>query len=148
MKFKVLGSACALIVTANMAMATDATATEEAAAAEEVTFEITGDAAAGEKVFRKCKACHAVGPDAKPKAGPVLNGIVGRVAGSIEGFGYSDAMVAAGADEGVIWSPESLDAFLLKPKEFVEGTKMSFAGLRKEDDRVNLIAYLASFETE
>ena len=106
--------------------------------------EITGDAAKGEKVFRKCKACHAVGEDAKNKVGPLLNGIVDREAASEADFTYSPAMEQASAD-GLVWTAGQLDAFLEKPKEFVDGTKMAFAGLRKEQDRANVIAYLATF---
>ncbi len=105
---------------------------------------ITGDAAAGEKVFRKCKACHQVGADAKNRAGPVLNGVVDRAVGSIEDFKYSDALAGLNAD-GTVWSVENLEAFLTKPKDYAKGTKMAFAGLRKEEDRQNVIAYLASF---
>jgi cytochrome c len=103
-----------------------------------------GDAAAGEKVFKKCQACHQVGPDAKNKVGPVLNGIVGRQIAADADFKYSDALMALGA-EGEIWSPENLAAFLEKPKDYAKGTKMAFAGLRKEDERQNVIAYLATF---
>ena len=103
-----------------------------------------GDAAAGEKVFKKCKACHQVGDGASNKVGPMLNGIVGKAAGAVEGFKYSDAMLAKGG-EGMVWDEATLDAFLTKPKDVVPGTKMSFAGLRKEDDRENVIAYLKTF---
>ncbi|MCV3274206.1 c-type cytochrome [Roseobacter sinensis] len=108
---------------------------------------VTGDAEAGEKVFRKCKACHAVGEGAENKVGPVLNGVVDRAFGAVEGFSYSDALMEAAA-EGKAWTPEELDAFLQKPRSYLKGTKMSFAGLRKEDDRANVIAYLASFPAE
>ncbi|MEM9577940.1 MAG: cytochrome c family protein [Pseudomonadota bacterium] len=108
---------------------------------------ITGDAAAGEKVFRKCKACHAVGDGAENKIGPVLNGIVDRPVASVEGFGYSDVLLAL-AEEGKTWTPEELSAFLEKPRNYAKGTKMSFAGLRKEEDRMNVIAYLATFPGE
>ncbi|WP_370402730.1 c-type cytochrome [Sulfitobacter sp. JB4-11] len=103
-----------------------------------------GDADKGEKVFRKCKACHAVGENAKNKVGPTLNGIIGAAAGANADFKYSDALTAMAAD-GLIWDEESMTAYLTKPKEFMEGTKMSFAGLRKEDDIENVIAYLATF---
>lgn len=105
---------------------------------------ITGDAEAGEKVFRKCQACHAVGEGAENKIGPVLNGIVDRPVASIEGFSYSDVLVGFAA-EGKVWTPEELAAFLEKPRDYAKGTKMSFAGLRKEDERMNVIAYLATF---
>ncbi len=105
---------------------------------------MAGDAAKGEKVFKKCAACHSVGPDAKSKTGPVLNGIVGRPAASVEGFSYSEAMKAKAA-EGLVWSPENIAQMIEKPKDFVPGTKMSFAGLRKEEERADVIAYLATF---
>lgn len=108
---------------------------------------VTGDAAEGEKVFRKCKACHAVGDGAENKVGPVLNGVVDRAFGAVEGFSYSDALMEAAA-EGKAWTPEELDAFLQKPRSYLKGTKMSFAGLRKDEDRANVIAYLASFPSE
>ncbi len=103
-----------------------------------------GDAAAGEKVFRKCMACHAVGPDAKNKVGPQLNGVVGREIASVDGFGYSDALKAL-AEGGTVWTEEEMAKFLEKPRDYAKGTKMSFAGLRKEDERADVIAYLASF---
>lgn len=104
-----------------------------------------GDAAKGEKVFRKCKACHAVGPDAKNKVGPQLNGIVGAEIASVEGFKYSDAFMAKKA-EGLVWTEDNLEAYLEKPKDFIPKTRMSFAGLRKEDDREDVIAYLKTFQ--
>lgn len=99
---------------------------------------------AGEKVFRRCRACHQVGEDAKNRLGPHLNGVVGRTAGGLDGFDYSDAMVEKGAG-GVVWSAETLDAFLADPKDVVPGTKMSFGGLRSADDRAAVAAYLAQF---
>lgn len=104
-----------------------------------------GDAAKGEKVFRKCKACHQVGEAAKDKTGPELNAVIGRAAGSKHGFKYSDAMTEAGSG-GLVWSSETLAEFLEKPKAYVSGTKMSFAGLRKEQERADVIAYLATFD--
>lgn len=104
-----------------------------------------GDIEAGEKVFRKCKACHAIGPDAKTKVGPVLTGIVGAEAGKDPDFKYSKALTAA-ASEGLVWDEASLSAFLTKPRDFLDGTKMSFSGLRKEKEVTDLIAYLASVE--
>lgn len=103
-----------------------------------------GDADKGEKVFKKCKACHAVGDDAKNKVGPVLNGIVGSPAGQNPDFKYSDGLMEK-ASEGLVWDDESLTVFLTKPKDFIKGTKMSFAGLRKEADTENVIAYLSTF---
>jgi cytochrome c len=103
-----------------------------------------GDPAVGEKVFRKCQACHAIGADAKSKAGPELTGIIGRPAGEVEGFSYSAAM-GKQADAGLIWTPEKIAEFLTNPKGFLPGTKMTFAGLRKDQERADLIAYLATF---
>ncbi len=100
--------------------------------------------AAGENVFKKCKACHQVGDGAANKTGPQLNGIMGRTAGTVEGFKYSPAMTEAG-EGGLVWNTETLAEFLAKPKDFVKGTKMSFAGLRKEDDIRAVEAYLGSF---
>ena len=99
--------------------------------------------AAGEKVYRKCKACHAVGDKAKNKVGPMLNGIYGAKVGAVEGFKYSKAFQAK-ASEGVAWNTSELDAFLTKPKTWAKGTKMAFAGLKKEDDRKAIIEFLKS----
>ncbi len=104
-----------------------------------------GDAESGEKVYRKCKSCHMVGEDAENRLGPQLNGIVGAPAGAVEGFGYSDAIMEKAA-EGLVWTEENLAGYLAKPKDFIPGNKMSFAGLRKEDDIADVIAYLATFE--
>jgi cytochrome c len=93
----------------------------------------------GEKVFRKCKACHTAGSDGKHKVGPNLWGVVGRAVAMVEGYDrYSKAMSAYGG----VWSPERLDAFLKKPKAEINGTKMSFAGLQQAGARADLIAYL------
>lgn len=102
-----------------------------------------GDAAKGEKVFNKCKACHAVGETAKNKVGPVLNGIVGAQAGQNPDFKYSEALLEK-AGEGLVWDEDTLEVFLRNPKELIAGTKMSFPGLRKEDEIEDLIAYLAT----
>ena len=74
----------------------------------------------------------------------MLNGIVGAAAGSVDGFKYSDAMLAKQA-EGFVWTDETLDAYLTKPKDYIPGNKMSFPGLKKEDQRENVIAYLKTF---
>jgi cytochrome c len=97
------------------------------------------DAAAGEKVFGKCKACHKV--DGSNATGPHLNGVIGRNHGAVEGFGYSEAMLATASE---VWSPEVMNEFLTNPKGYTPGTKMSFAGLPKVEDRANVIAYLAT----
>jgi cytochrome c len=101
------------------------------------------DAAAGEKVFNKCKACH-VANEAKNKVGPSLLGILGRTAGTLEGFKYSPAMVDAGKG-GLVWDEAKLTEYLHAPKEVVKGTKMAFAGLKDDADILNLIAYLKQF---
>lgn len=103
-----------------------------------------GDAAAGEKVFNKCKACHMVGEDAKNRVGPVLNGIVGRAVAAVGDFKYSDTLAEKGAS-GAVWTEEEINAFLTNPKDYAKGTKMAFAGLRKEEERADVIAYLANF---
>lgn len=103
-----------------------------------------GDADKGKRIFNKCKACHAVGDGAKNKIGPVLNGIVDRAAGENADFKYSDALLAA-AGEGLVWDEASITAFLTKPKDFMKGTKMAFAGLRKEQEIMDVIAYLKTF---
>jgi len=101
------------------------------------------DAAEGEKIFKKCMACHAIGPGAQNKVGPELNGVVGRPAGSIEGFSYSQGMKDAGAG-GLIWTEENLAKYLESPKGEVPGNKMAFPGLKKPEERANLIAFLKS----
>ena len=105
-----------------------------------------GDAVAGEKIFKKCKACHMIGEGAKSRTGPPLNNMVGVEVGSFEGFKYSKGMVAL-SDVDTVWTIENLNALFLKPRDFIEKTKMSFAGLKDEEDRADLIAYLATFTT-
>lgn len=97
------------------------------------------DAGKGEKVFKKCTACHSLNAG-ENKVGPYLTAIVGRAAGAAEGFVYS------GAFDGVVdvWDPEHLNEFLTKPGSYAPGTSMGFAGLKKVEDRANLIAYLQS----
>ena len=96
-----------------------------------------GDAAAGEKVFKKCKACHSL-VEGKKKIGPSLFGVIGRAAGTAEKFKYSSAML----ESGLTWDDETLAKYLTKPRALVPTTKMSFAGLKKEDDIANVIAYI------
>lgn len=100
-----------------------------------------GDAAKGEKVYKKCKSCHLVDKE-KHKTGPHLVNLFGREAGSAEGYKkYSKAMKAS----GIVWNEETLDGYLAAPKKYVKGTRMAFAGLKKEKDRANVIAYLKQF---
>ncbi len=98
----------------------------------------------GEKVFKKCKSCHAVGPGAKNKVGPELNGLIGRPVGSVEGFRYSKAFKEL-HDAGKVWDEAFFAEFIKNPKGTVKGTKMSFRGLKKDSDIEALIAYLKQF---
>ncbi len=100
--------------------------------------------AAGEKVFKKCSACHKVGEGAKNAVGPTLNDMVGHPAGKVDGFKYSKPLQDMAAS-GLIWDGPALHGFLENPKGFMKGTKMAFAGLKKEEDRAAVIAYLATF---
>ena len=100
-----------------------------------------GDAAAGKKVFNKCKACHGIDEGGKNKLGPNLWNIVGSPIAAKEGYKYSKAMVAYAGEAGN-WNDENLDQWLKKPKDLVRKTKMIFPGLKKEADRENIIAYL------
>lgn len=106
-----------------------------------------GDPVAGETVFRKCKSCHQLGDGAKHRIGPHLNGLFGRQAGSHEDFRYSKALVRAGTG-GLEWHADTLDAFLESPRTLASGTRMSFAGLKKAEDRLNLIAYLRLYSDD
>ena len=101
------------------------------------------DAAAGEKVFTKCKVCHVADQD-QNKIGPSLNGVIGRTAGTHPGYTYSQAMIAAGKS-GVVWDEATLTTYLRDPKAMVKGTKMAFPGLKKDEDIANVIAYLKQF---
>lgn len=96
-----------------------------------------GDAALGQKIFNKCKACHDVA-EPKNKVGPSLKGLFGRSAGSLEGFAYSEAMKSS----GIVWSEDTLKTYLADPKATVPGTKMSFTGLKKEEEIENILEYL------
>jgi len=98
-------------------------------------------AAEGAKVFKKCSACHSIAEGGANKIGPALWGVLGRPAGSVPGYKYSKAMAAYGKN----WSFEEMNGFLIKPKGWIKGTKMSFAGLRSAKDRASVILYLNSF---
>ncbi|MBP9184483.1 MAG: cytochrome c family protein [Fuscovulum sp.] len=117
-------------------------AAEEAAPAETVDVAAllaAADVAAGEKVFGKCKSCHKI--DGGKATGPHLDGVVNRAKASVADFGYSEVLKGMAADS---WTPENLFAFLADPKGYAPGTKMSFAGLPKPEDRANVIAYLST----
>ncbi len=103
-----------------------------------------GDPVKGKKYFKKCKACHQVDKE-KNVLGPHLVNIIGRKAGVIEGYKYSKALKAQAA-EGLVWTPENIDAFIKKPKKFMKGTKMGYAGVKKENQRKDIIAYFESLQ--
>ena len=123
---------------------------EETTKASTVSTEITekkvdiaalmalGDVTSGEKIFKKCAACHSIVKGGKNNIGPALYNVVGRQSGAVEDYKYSKALVA----HGKVWSFEELNGYLLKPAKWIKGTKMAFAGLRKEKDRASVILYL------
>jgi len=99
------------------------------------------DPKAGEAVFRKCQACHAVGEGAQTKLGPVLNGLIGRKAGTYEGYTYTDA----NKNSNIVWDEATLAKYLKNPKAMIPDTKMLFAGLPKDQEIEDVIAYLKQF---
>ena len=105
------------------------------------------DIAVGTNTFKKCAVCHDIGETAKNKVGPQLNGVFGRAAGTGEDFKYSKAMIAKG-EEGLVWEEETLTEYLRKPKDYIPKNKMAFAGLKKDDDLADVIAYLKQFSEE
>jgi cytochrome c len=112
-----------------------------AASTAGVAAQDTGDPAAGEKVFAKCRVCHQIGEGAKNAVGPELNGVVGRKAGSVPGYSYS----TANKSSGITWDEATLKRYLKDPRGVVPGTKMLFPGLSKEKDIDDVIAYLRQF---
>lgn len=102
----------------------------------------SADVAAGEKVFKKCAACHTVDNGGANKVGPNLWSIVDRPIASVDGFGYSSALNEFAQGGAVVWDYDHLNQFLAAPKKYVKGTSMGFAGLKKTDDRANLVAYM------
>ena len=97
-----------------------------------------GDVASGEKIFKKCAACHSIVKGGKNNIGPALYNVVGRQVGSISDYKYSKAL----SEYGKEWNFEELNGYLIKPAKWIKGTKMAFAGLRKEKDRASVIKYL------
>jgi len=102
------------------------------------------DPAAGERVFRKCLACHAVGEGAQIKVGPVLNGLIGRPAGSYPGYNYTEA----NKNSKLVWDEATLANYLKNPRAAIPGTKMLFAGLPRESEIADVIAYLKQFSAD
>jgi cytochrome c len=103
-----------------------------------------GNAEAGQTVFKKCLACHQIGAGAHNSIGPVLNGVIGRPAGTYPGYDYSDANKSS----GVVWTEDALARYLPSPKDMIPGTKMSFAGLKMPQDVADVIAYLKQFDAD
>ena len=99
-----------------------------------------GDLGHGEKVFKKCSACHMIASGGKNMIGPNLWNVIGRTAGSVSDYKYSKAMVAYGKE----WTFEEMNSYLIKPQAYIKGTKMAFAGLRKEKDRASVILFMNS----
>ena len=99
---------------------------------------VLGDAVSGEKIFKKCAACHSIAQGGKNKIGPALYNVVGRKIGGVNDYKYSKALSAYGKE----WTFEELNGFLIKPAKWIKGTKMAYAGLRKEKDRASIIKYL------
>src|SRR4029079_13942734 len=108
------------------------------------TLALAQDAEAGKKVFTKCAPCHAIGPGAKNKVGPYLNGILDRPAASVEGFAYSDALKKS----GLKWDYANLHKWLENPKALVPGTKMPFPGGKDEGERDDIIAFIEAFNAD
>jgi cytochrome c len=102
------------------------------------------DAAAGEKVFGVCKACHQIGENAKNGVGPVLNGVIGRKAGSVAGYSYSDG----NKNSGITWDEATFQEYIKDPKAKVPGTKMIYAGLKDEQKTNDLVAFLKQFDAD
>jgi cytochrome c len=99
------------------------------------------DPVAGERVFKRCLACHMVGEDAKPRVGPVLNGLIGRKAGTYEGFKYTES----NRNSGLVWDEATLTEYLRNPRAKIPGTSMAFPGIKKDEEIADLIAYLKQF---
>jgi cytochrome c len=105
---------------------------------------VAQDAALGEKVFQKCKACHQIGEGAKDAVGPVLNGVVGRKAGTYPDYSYSDA----NKNSGITWDEATFREYIKDPKAKVPGTKMIYAGLKDEQKTNDLVAFLKQFDAD
>lgn len=102
------------------------------------------DVAAGEKSYAKCRACHQVGETAKNGVGPKLNGLFGRIAGTVEGYNYS----AANKSSGITWTEETFAKYIVDPRGFMPGNKMAFAGIKNEKEIADLTAFLKQFDAD
>ncbi len=114
------------------------------AAATAASGALAQDADAGKSSFNKCKACHDIGEGAKNKVGPELNGLDGRKSGTVAGYSYSDA----NKNSGITWDKATFLEYIKDPKAKIPGTKMVFAGIKKEDEANNLWAYLSKFDKD
>ena len=124
---------------ANVTTATSTTTSETSSGSEDIMALFASISAAdGEKVFKKCAACHSITKGGANKIGPALWGVIGRQAGSIQDYKYSKAMAA----HGKVWTFDEMNGFLIKPKDWIKGTKMSFAGLKKAKERAAVILYM------
>ena len=121
-----------------------AIATAVSATAMSVGSASAQDAAAGEKVFTKCRVCHQIGPNAKNNVGPLLNGLIGRKTGSIEGYTYS----AANKESGLTWDEATFKEYIVNPQAKIKGTKMAFPGLKSPQEVNDVYAYIASFNAD
>ena len=127
-----------------LALALAAPAMAEDAAPAASPTAPAGDPALGEKVFAKCRSCHQIGPGAHNSVGPELNGVIGRHSGAVPDYSYSDA----NRNSGLVWDPATFRRYIVDPRGVVPGTKMSFAGLTREKDVDNILAYLGSFDAD
>ena len=126
---------------ANLSISTTAETTSTNSSTETgkiMTLLASANVADGEKVFKKCAACHSIAKGGSNKIGPALWGVLGRQVGSVSDYKYSKAM----ASHGKTWSFEEMNSFLIKPRDWIKGTKMSFAGLKSKNDRVAVILYM------
>ncbi len=137
----VLGLSMLMTACAEQVNSAPAAGSSPSAAADSYDINVllaSADPAKGQIVFLQCRACHSLEAAGPNKVGPNLHGIMGRKAGLAAGFSYSEVMTGS----AVVWSAEALDKFLLRPSEFMPGTRMVFVGLRKPEDRANVIAYI------
>ena len=136
------GSAGVLAQSSSSAMSSSAEASSSAASSQ--ADAVTGDATAGATVFKQCAACHAVGPGAKNRVGPELNGLIGRPASTAPGYNYSPAM----KNSGLTWDVATFEKYINDPKGVVPGNKMPFGGVHDPKQIADLTAYLATFNAD